>query len=111
MKQLDSRAADEESFRNSEWRSEANEAMIRGAQDFKSPHDTIGSLIEQTPKDYISRFFSRTSCAINAFQDAANITAAFKNYPEQRYDHVKGQYDRSKVNAKIMYGRKKQDLV
>lgn len=37
--------------------------------------------------------------------DPASITAAFKDYREQRYDHVKGQYDRSKVNAKIMYGQ------
>lgn len=57
MKQLDSHAADEESFRNSEWTSEANEIMIRDAQEFKTPHGTIGSLIEQTPKDCISRVF------------------------------------------------------
>ncbi|KAI9237903.1 MAG: hypothetical protein BYD32DRAFT_415218 [Podila humilis] len=57
MKQLDSRAADEESFRNSEWMSEANDAMIHDAYDFKTPHGTIGSLIEQTPKDLMSKVF------------------------------------------------------
>lgn len=57
MKQLDSRAADEESFRNSEWTSEANDTMIRDAHDFKTPHGTIGSLIEKTPKELISKVF------------------------------------------------------
>ncbi|KFH67579.1 hypothetical protein MVEG_06311 [Podila verticillata NRRL 6337] len=57
MKQLDSRAADEESFRNSEWTPEANEAIIRDAANFKTPHGTICCLIEQTPKELISRVF------------------------------------------------------
>ncbi|KAF9281049.1 hypothetical protein BGZ74_002458 [Mortierella antarctica] len=145
-KQLDTRAADEESFRSSEWGPEVNEALIREVSTFKTIHGDLGSLILQTPKDKISRVFledkmfetwyhrrvvligdachkllpSSGQGAINAFQDAAilsncfydmtstdlaSITAAFKDYREQRYDHVKGQYDRSKVNAKIMYGQ------
>ncbi|KAG0027871.1 hypothetical protein BGZ82_008724 [Podila clonocystis] len=136
-KQLDTRAADEESFRSSEWGPEVNEGLIREVSDFKTIHGDLGSLIEQTPKDKISRVFLEDKMfeswyygrvvligdgAINAFQDAAilanciydmtstdpaSITAAFKDYREQRYDHVKGQYDRSKVNAKIMYGQVK----
>ncbi|KAG0339065.1 hypothetical protein BG000_002914 [Podila horticola] len=134
-KQLDTRAADEESFRSSEWGPEVNEALIREVSDFKTVHGDLGSLIAQTPKDKISRVFLEDKMfetwftgrvvligdgAINAFQDAvilanciydmtstdpASITAAFKDYREQRYDHVKGQYDWSKVNAKIMYGQ------
>ncbi|KAG0093805.1 hypothetical protein BGZ92_001550 [Podila epicladia] len=134
-KQLDTRAADEESFRSSEWGPEVNEALIREVSNFKTIHGDLGSLIGQTPKDKISRVFLEDKMfetwyhgrvvligdgAISAFQDAAilanclydmtstdraGITAAFKDYREQRYDHVKGQYDRSKVNAKIMYGQ------
>ncbi|KAG0027872.1 hypothetical protein BGZ82_008725 [Podila clonocystis] len=135
MKQLDPRAADEESFRNSEWTSEANEAMIRDAQDFKTPHGTIGSLIKQTPKDYISRVFLEDKLfekwhhgrvvligdgAVNALQDAVilanclydlesndtkNITEAFKDYHEQRCKHVKTQYETSKLNSKLTFGQ------
>ncbi|KAF9316903.1 hypothetical protein BG003_001433 [Podila horticola] len=146
QKQLDSRAADEESFRNSEWTSEANEAITRDATDFKTPHGTIGSLIEQTPKEFVSRVFledklfetwfdGRTvligdAChkllpsagqgAVNAMQDAVilanclydmasihphDITATFKDYRQQRHEHVVSQYETSKTNAKLMYGQ------
>jgi len=36
MKQLNTQAADDESFRNSEWTPEANEAIIRDAANFKT---------------------------------------------------------------------------
>ncbi|KAF9208688.1 hypothetical protein BGZ59_010488 [Podila verticillata] len=121
MKQLDSRAADEESFRNSEWTPEANEAIIRDAANFKTPHGTICCLIEQTPKELISRVFledklfetwhhGRTVLigdgVVNAMQDAVilanclydmtsvppyNITAAFKDHHNQRHEHVMSQ--------------------
>ncbi|KAF9326211.1 hypothetical protein BG006_010349 [Podila minutissima] len=57
MNAIGLQATDDESFRNSEWTPEANEAIIRDAANFKIPHGTIGSLIEQTPKEYISRVF------------------------------------------------------
>ncbi|KAG0339066.1 hypothetical protein BG000_002915 [Podila horticola] len=135
MKQLDSHAADEESFCNSEWTSEVNEIMIRDAQEFKTPHGTIGSLIEQTPKDCISRVFLEDKLfetwhsgrivligdgAVNALQDAVilanclydlesydtkHITEAFKDYYEQRFKHVKSQYETSKLKSKLTFGQ------
>ncbi|KAG0089569.1 hypothetical protein BGZ93_009793 [Podila epicladia] len=57
MNQFNSQAADDESFRNSEWTHEANEAIIPDAASFKTPHGAIGGLIEQTPKEHISRVF------------------------------------------------------
>lgn len=58
--------------------------------------------------------------AVNALQDAvilANciydmtsidqeaITETFKDFREQRYEHVKFQFERSKVNGKLIYGQ------
>lgn len=58
--------------------------------------------------------------AVNAMQDAvilANciydmtsidqeaITETFKDFREQRYEHVKFQFERSKVNGKLIYGQ------
>jgi len=36
-----------------------------------------------------------------------NITTAFKDYREQRHQHVVSQYETSKLNAKLMYGQVK----
>jgi 2-polyprenyl-6-methoxyphenol hydroxylase-like FAD-dependent oxidoreductase len=56
---------------------------------------------------------------VNALQDAAvlanclydltstsigDVTQAFSDYQEQRFDHVKTQYEASQLNAKIIYG-------
>ncbi|KAG0350206.1 hypothetical protein BG005_010262 [Podila minutissima] len=91
----------------------ANEAIIRDTANFKTPHGTIGSLIEQTPKEYISRLLpSAGQGAVNAMQDAVilancrydltsihprNITSAFKDYHEQRHEHVVSQYETNMV--------------
>ncbi|KAF9563530.1 hypothetical protein EC968_004830 [Mortierella alpina] len=37
--------------------------------------------------------------------DCADITAALQDFKDQRYPHVKEQYDASKMNAKIVYGQ------
>ncbi|GJJ74645.1 hypothetical protein EMPS_07003 [Entomortierella parvispora] len=45
-------------FRNSEWGPESNAEMIAECKDFKLPiGTTLGDLIDQTPKDKISRVF------------------------------------------------------
>ncbi|KAG0341045.1 hypothetical protein BG000_010394 [Podila horticola] len=130
-----SHAADNEKYRNAEWSPEANQALIDEVCEFKTPHGNLGRLIEHTPKESISRVFledklfetwfgARTVLigdgAVNAMQDAvilANciydmtsidqeaITETFKDFREQRYEHVKFQFERSKVNGKLIYGQ------
>lgn len=39
--------------------------------------------------------------------DTDSVTAALKDYHDQRYPHVKSQYDASKMNAKILLGQVK----
>ncbi|KAG0355246.1 hypothetical protein BG005_005835 [Podila minutissima] len=63
---MDSRAADNEKYRNAEWGPEANQELIDEA-----------------------RGYQRT----------------FKDFREQRYKHVKFQFERSKVNGKLIYGQ------
>lgn len=55
--QLSPKAAEEESFRNSEWGPEANEAIIKEVYNFNTPHGKLGEFIDKTPKDRISRVF------------------------------------------------------
>ncbi|KAF9308742.1 hypothetical protein BG003_010676, partial [Podila horticola] len=55
--QLSPKAAEEESFRNSEWGPEANDAIIKDVYNFSTPHGKLGEFIDQTPKDRISRVF------------------------------------------------------
>lgn len=60
--------------------------------------------------------------AVNALQDAVilanciydmtsinqeTITETFNDFREQRYEHVKFQFERSKVNGKLIYGQVK----
>lgn len=50
--------AEDELLRNSEWGPESNDAMVKEVREFLSPiGGTMGDLIEQTPKDTISRVF------------------------------------------------------
>ncbi|KAF8981817.1 hypothetical protein BGZ46_002230 [Entomortierella lignicola] len=55
--QLDGATFADEQFRNSEWGPEANEPLIKAVQDFMTPYGTLGSLIESSSKDNISRVF------------------------------------------------------
>ncbi|KAF9314432.1 hypothetical protein BG006_003939, partial [Podila minutissima] len=144
--QLSPRAAEDESFRNSEWGPEANEAIIKDVYNFNTPHGKLGEFIDQTPKDRISRVFledklfstwhhrrtvligdachkllpSAGQGAVTAMQDAVvlanciyemasanieNVEAALADFRLQRYEHVKIQYEKSKANAKIIYGQ------
>ena len=43
--------------------------------------------------------------------DCADITAALQDFRDQRYPHVKEQYDASKMNAKIVYGQVSVEIV
>lgn len=54
---MDSRAADNEKYRNAEWGPEANQELIDEARNFKTPHGSLGRLIEHTPKESISHVF------------------------------------------------------
>ncbi|KAF9295515.1 hypothetical protein BGZ74_010776 [Mortierella antarctica] len=144
--QLSPKAAEDESFRNSEWGPEANEAIIKDVYDFNTPHGKLGEFIDKTPKDRISRVFledklfstwhhrrtvligdachkllpSAGQGAVTAMQDAVvlanciyemasanieNVEAALADFRLQRYEHVKIQYEKSKTNAKIIYGQ------
>ncbi|KAF8947203.1 hypothetical protein BGZ52_008111, partial [Haplosporangium bisporale] len=132
--QLSPKAAEEESFRNSEWGPEANEAFIKEVYNFNTPHGKLGEFIDQTPSDCISRVFLEDKLfetwhhrrtvligdgAITAMQDAVvlanciyemtsvnieNVEAALAEFRLQRYEHVKIQHERSKTTAKTMYG-------
>jgi len=56
-KQLDIDASEEEQFRNSEWSSSTNEAMIKDIYHFKTPYGKLGELIDKTFKEKISKVF------------------------------------------------------
>ncbi|KAF9345250.1 hypothetical protein BGX26_003353 [Mortierella sp. AD094] len=133
-RQLNSETFAYEHLKNSEWGPETIEPLIKEVGDFKTPYGTLGSLIDATPKDSISRVFlekkffetwtySRTILigdgAVNAIQDAivlANciyemkvnsydtIIAALNSYREQQYDQAKMQYGTSKFNGRVLYG-------
>lgn len=55
--QLDRDTSQNESFRNSEWGPETNEAFIKEVYHGATPYGLLGDLIDQTPKDKISRVF------------------------------------------------------
>lgn len=40
-----------------------------------------------------------------ASANITNVEAALREFRLQRYEHVKIQYERSKINAKIIYGQ------
>lgn len=65
-------------------------------------------------------YIDQNSGAVNALQDAVilanclydldsydtkSITEAFKDYHEQRCNHVKSQYETSKLNSKLTFGQ------
>ncbi|KAG0334335.1 hypothetical protein BG000_008405 [Podila horticola] len=133
--QLSANAAEDASFRNSEWGPEANNAIIKDVYDFNTPYGKLGEFIDQTPKDRISRVFLEDKLfetwnhrrtvligdgAVSAMQDAVvlanciyelasadikDVEAALVDFRQQRYDHVKVQYEKSKTNAKVIYGQ------
>ncbi|KAG0345362.1 hypothetical protein BG004_003777 [Podila humilis] len=144
--QLSPKAAEDESFRNSEWGPESNESMIKDVYEFKTPVGKLGEMIDHTPKERISRVFledklfetwhhrrtvligdachkllpSAGQGAVCAFQDAVilanclydmasakieDVEAALQEFRLQRYDYDKKQYERSKTNAKLIYGQ------
>ncbi|KAF9279827.1 hypothetical protein BGZ68_007665 [Mortierella alpina] len=121
--QLSSMQHEDERFRNSEWGPESNEALIKEVENFKTPYNcTMGDLIAQTPRERISKYLlpSAGQGAVTAMQDSVvlanclyelkslaceDITAALQEFRNQRYPHVKEQYDASKMNAKIVYGQ------
>ncbi|KAF9129138.1 hypothetical protein BGW39_004445 [Mortierella sp. 14UC] len=118
--QLTAKESEEEQFRNSEWGPAANKSMINSVAHFKTPYGTLGELINATPKDTISRLLPSTGQGcVNAVQDAVvlanclydmmttsieDVTQALDDYREQRFEHVKTQYEASQWNAKIIYG-------
>ncbi|KAG0002876.1 hypothetical protein BGZ79_002128, partial [Entomortierella chlamydospora] len=132
--QLDSETYINEHLRNSEWSPEENEQLIKEVSEFNTRYGKLGTLIEATPKDTITRAFlenklyetwtySRTVLigdgAVNAILDAvvlANciyemkiatydaVTDALNEYREQRYDEAKAQYESSKFSGKVYYG-------
>ncbi|KAK3819884.1 MAG: hypothetical protein J3Q66DRAFT_335742 [Benniella sp.] len=145
--------AEDELLRNSEWGPESSDAMIKEVREFLSPiGGTMGDLIDQTPRDTISRVFledkifetwhyGRTvligdAChkllpsagqgAVNAMQDAVilanciydmkstaldDVAEALQDFKDQRFPHVLGQYNASKINAKVLYGQTFMDRI
>ncbi|KAF9187719.1 hypothetical protein BGZ50_001780 [Haplosporangium sp. Z 11] len=55
--QLTAASAEDRSFRNTEWGSEGNEAMIKEIYNFVTPYGPLGQFIDKTPRDRISRVF------------------------------------------------------
>ncbi|KAF9953924.1 hypothetical protein BGZ70_000061 [Mortierella alpina] len=55
--QLDAKASEDESFRNSEWTSDTNETMLNEIRAFKTPYGDLGKLISATDEDRISRVY------------------------------------------------------
>ncbi|KAG0022215.1 hypothetical protein BGZ81_008628 [Podila clonocystis] len=132
---LSANAAEDASFRNSEWGPETNNAIIKDVHNFNTPYGKLGELIDQTPEDRISRVFLEDKLfetwnhrrtvligdgAVSAMQDAVilanciydmasaeikNVEAALADFRLQRYKHVKVQYEKSKTNAKLIWGQ------
>ncbi|KAG0355300.1 hypothetical protein BGZ54_001217 [Gamsiella multidivaricata] len=119
--QLDASGSSER-FRNSEWGPEAASSMCEKARHFKAPFGlTMGDLIDDTPKETISKIFpSASQGAINAMQDATilancineiksltvkDISTALQDYQDQRYQFAKTQFETSKRFAVIMSGQ------
>ncbi|KAF9984940.1 hypothetical protein BGZ75_003511 [Mortierella antarctica] len=53
--QLEAKTSEDETFRNSEWNSDANQGLINEIRTFKTPYGDLGQLIDATDKDLISR--------------------------------------------------------
>ncbi|KAG0368959.1 hypothetical protein BGZ54_000706 [Gamsiella multidivaricata] len=112
-------------FRLSEWGPEGVDAMLQEYRNYKAVvGGKMGDIMDATPKDQISKVFleeklfttwhhSRTvligDVLANCINDMADtslqsIEWAFEDYKEQRYPIVSGQYERSKLMAKMIYG-------
>ncbi|KAG0049676.1 hypothetical protein BGZ83_005510 [Gryganskiella cystojenkinii] len=132
-----------EQFRSSSssWEADGNIKSLAEFKGLKTPHGTLGSLMESTLSDNISKVYledkmfktwnhGRTVLtgdgAINAMQDAVvlanciyempsntfeNIQAALSDYKTQRYQHVITNYRSSQLNAKIKYGHTLMDRI
>ncbi|KAF9584215.1 hypothetical protein BGW38_007208 [Lunasporangiospora selenospora] len=133
--QLDKVSTEDEAFRSSEWGPESGEGLIKEISQFKTPHGTMGEIVGVTPRESISKVLledklfqtwhgGRTVLigdgAVNAMQDAVilanclydledtsvrSLTAAFKEYRDQRFHHVKYQFDVSQTMAKVLFGQ------
>ncbi|KAF9939668.1 hypothetical protein BGZ70_006431, partial [Mortierella alpina] len=55
--QLDAKTSEDEAFRNSEWTSDTNQALINEISAFKTPYGDLGRLISATDEDRISRVY------------------------------------------------------
>ncbi|KAF8940330.1 hypothetical protein BGZ58_006977 [Dissophora ornata] len=125
----------EEMFKNSEWTPDSDDKMIQEIYDFKTPYGILGDLIDATPKERISKVALEDKMfetwhygrcvligdgAVNALQDSVilanciydlpslatkDITAAFKDYREQRRSFVDHQFKASKMQAKVLFGQ------
>ncbi|KAF9326378.1 hypothetical protein BG006_010186 [Podila minutissima] len=89
-RQMDSRAADNEKYRNAEWGPEANQELIDEARAVNAMQDAV--ILANCIYDMTST-------------DQEAITETFKDFREQRYKHVKFQFERSKINGKLIYGQ------
>ncbi|KAG0091570.1 hypothetical protein BGZ93_004776 [Podila epicladia] len=133
--QLDEKQSQENEAKGSQWGPGTSAQMTEEIRDFITPYGTMGDLIDATPKDVISQVYLEDKLfetwhhgrvvligdgAVNAMQDAvilANclrdlessspeaIHACFADFREQRYAHVKEQYEASQMNAKLIYGQ------
>ncbi|KAF9919645.1 hypothetical protein FBU30_010715 [Linnemannia zychae] len=130
-------------LRTKEWDDGSTDAMIESVKSFPiavgqeglGGKKTLKDLIDNTPRDTISKVFLEEKLfetwsygrvvlvgdgAVNAFEDAiilgnciydmkstsrADVEAAFKEYREQRYPHAKKQYQGSKSVARVIQGQ------
>lgn len=55
--QLNTSEVEEEVSRNSEWSATMNDRMLQEVKDYMTPFGTVGQLIDETPKEVISKVF------------------------------------------------------
>ncbi|KAF9320542.1 hypothetical protein BG003_005725 [Podila horticola] len=124
-----SSSKENDSFRNSEWGPEAAEAMCKKVRDLKVPGGkdghilTIGELIDNTPKERISKVMLEEKLnpaggagALSAIHDAIalsnwintletkelpDIKQIFTEYYKERYPVVKDNFERSQIFSKL----------
>ncbi|KAG0342027.1 hypothetical protein BG000_007220 [Podila horticola] len=124
-----SSSKENDSFRNSEWGPEAAEAMCKKVRDLKVPGGkdghilTIGELIDNTPKERISKVMLEEKLnpaggagALSAIHDAIalsnwintletkelpEIKQIFTEYYKERYPVVKDNFERSQIFSKL----------
>ncbi|KAF9901654.1 hypothetical protein BX616_002184 [Lobosporangium transversale] len=91
--QLTEAEVKEQKFRNTEWTPESNEAMIKDFYDLPSPMGgTMGELIDETPKDLISRVFLEEKIFKTWFHGRTVLLGDGTTWIERMVRHIMVKY-------------------